>query len=183
MDYRQLVHNISDLQPKFSPYMWRLFYEETIKSLVENMEWITWSRSNAQPWLVNRGWAGVEDVFLFVKKVTIRFFVNLQGYLFCYDYGRKFTLVFVERGGCLKLIHSSSTIALGFISFLSLLERVTLVSARSWTRETPSAKARSSTLHCHCKCTLCTRPPVHGFAFISTCKVFWLYCSALLQCC
>ena len=41
MDYRQLVHNLSDLQPKFSPYMWRLFYEKTIKSLVDNMEWIT----------------------------------------------------------------------------------------------------------------------------------------------
>ena len=123
----------------------------------------------------------MEDVFLFVKKVTIRFFVNLQGYLFCYDYGRKFTLVFVERGGCLKLIHSSSTIALGLISFLSLLERVTLASARSWTRETPSAKARSSTLHCHCKCTLYPPPCARlCFYFHLQSILALLLCSAML---
>ena len=55
------------------PHLWRLFYEETIKSLVDNLEWITWSRSNAQPWLVNRGRAGVENVFLFVKRLKYAF--------------------------------------------------------------------------------------------------------------
>ena len=121
----------------------------------------------------------------FCKKVKIRFFVNLQGHLFCYVWLREeiyFGFCWKRRRrGCLKLIHSSSTIAQGFISFLSLLERVTWVSARSWTRETPSAKARSSTLHCHCKCTLYPPPCARlCFYFHLQSILALLLCTAML---